>query len=97
VKFEIRSELFEHGIFPFQEKFSNELLISVCKNLHLLSSIEYRISLAQWIEQACKLIPKMKEENARIYFLTYRALLEDIERQGASQPLPQYSSDLRDF
>jgi hypothetical protein len=50
----------------------------------LLSSIDYKITLAQWIEQAKKEIPTLSEKEAEIYFITYKALLEEVENPGQS-------------
>jgi len=44
----IRSELFEHGIFPLQThhgKITSTILIDTFTNLNLLSSIDYKIKL----------------------------------------------------
>ena len=48
-------------------------------NLNLLSSIDYKIKLSNWVDQAKRHIPDMSEQDAQVYFLTYKALLEDID------------------
>lgn len=46
----IRSEIFEHSIYPMQSKFTQKTLIDVFKSLHMLSSFDYKISMDNWIE-----------------------------------------------
>ena len=96
----IRTELFEQGLFPHnQSKLNVNLLVNLFTNLNLLSSIDYKIKLSQWIDQAVKHIPGMTEGDARVYYLTYRALLEDIESAAPNKaaPLSEYSVDVRCF
>lgn len=76
---QLRTELFEHGLFPVQSKLSANVLINTFTNLNLLSSIDYKIKLNNWVDQAKRHIPDMTEQDANIYFVTYRALLEDVD------------------
>ena len=76
---QIRTELFEHGLFPMQSKLTSSVLVTTFTNLNYLSSIDYKIKLANWVDQAKRHIPDMSEQDAQIYFLTYKALLEDID------------------
>eukprot|EP00347_Sterkiella_histriomuscorum_P018435 403345520 len=80
----IRTELFEHGLFPTQGKLTPTVLLNLFTNLNLLSSIDYKIKLHQWVDQATRYWPQCTETDAQVYFLTYRALLEDIENQSSS-------------
>lgn len=64
------------------------MLVNVVNQLALLSSIEYKIKLAQWIDIAIKWMHGMSEDEAKAYFLTYRALLEDVD-----QPTGVYNRD----
>ena len=72
---QLRTELFEHGLFPMQSKLSANVLINTFTNLNLLSSIDYKIKLVNWVDQAKRHIPDMTESDANIYFITYKALL----------------------
>jgi hypothetical protein len=80
----IRTELFEHIIYPSQTKLTSSILINLFKSLHLLSSIDYKITLNQWIEQAVKHIPSLVEGEAEVYFKTYKAILAEIENPSSS-------------
>ena len=42
----IRTELFEHGLFPMQHKLTTSVLINVIQELSLMSSIDYKIRLS---------------------------------------------------
>ena len=63
----IRTELFEHGIFPSLQnygKITSSILVDTFTNLNLLSSIDYKIKLQSWIDQAVKHIPGMTANDA---------------------------------
>ena len=81
---QLRTELFEHGLFPMQSKLSANVLINTFTNLNLLSSIDYKIKLVNWVDQAKRHIPDMTESDANIYFITYKALLEEVDSPVAS-------------
>lgn len=76
---QLRTELFEHGLFPMQSKLSANVLVNTFTNLNLLSSIDYKIKLSNWVDQAKRHIPDMTESDANIYFITYKALLEKVD------------------
>lgn len=75
---EIRNELFDHCVYPNQAKITEQSLLSLFKSLHLYS-VNYKISIFQWIEQALKHIPSMSVTEAETYFKTYTILLSKIE------------------
>lgn len=60
-------------------KISSQILVTTFTNLNLLSSIDYKIKMHHWLEQAKRHIPGMTETDATIYFLTYKAMLEDVD------------------
>ena len=47
---QLRTELFEHGLFPMQSKLSANVLVNTFTNLNLLSSIDYKIKLVNWVD-----------------------------------------------
>jgi len=80
------------------------VLINTFTNLNLLSSIDYKIKLANWVDQAKRHIPDMTEADANIFFVTYRALLEEIDgpvtsssQAFKSNQMPNRSSPLQDY
>jgi hypothetical protein len=72
-----------------QGKLSNTVLVNTFTNLNLLSSIDYKIKLSHWVDQAKKHIPGMTEADAHVYFLTYKALLEEVDN-----PLQKANKDM---
>ena len=81
--------MFDHGVFPQMHhgKITAALLIETFTNLNLLSSIDYKITLKNWVEQSVKQIPGMTEADATIYYFTYRTLLQDIDCEYDSDSL----------
>ena len=93
VQLTIRNELFDHGVFPqMHGTITPAILIDTFTNLNLLSSIDYKIKLNSWVDQATKHIPGMTEADATVYFLIYQNLLSDIDGPGANQPNPGSSN-----
>lgn len=66
-------------MYPSQSKLSEQSLLSLFKSLHILSTVNYKITIFQWIEQALKHIPSMTVAEAETYFKTYTILLSKIE------------------
>ena len=62
-------------------KITPMILINTFTNLNLLSSIDYKIKLQNWMDQAVKHIPGMSETDAMIYFMTYKNLLQEVDAQ----------------
>lgn len=62
-----------------QSKLTANVLVTTFTNLNLLSSIDYKIKLSNWVDQAKRHIPDMTESDANVYFITYKALLEEID------------------
>jgi len=62
-------------------KITAALLIDTFTNLNLLSSIDYKITLKNWVDQSVKFIPGMTETDATIYYQTYRTLLQEIDSE----------------
>jgi hypothetical protein len=46
----VRTDLFDHGLFPLQPKVSSSILINLFANLNLVSSIDYKVKLKDWVE-----------------------------------------------
>ncbi len=50
----IRYDLFDHLIYPLNVKFDENLIIQLFRKLHIMSSIDYKISLNEWIDESVK-------------------------------------------
>ena len=81
----------------YQSKITPNMLISTFTNLNLLSSIDYKIKLQTWIDQAIKHIPGMTEKDAEIYYFTYKTLLQEIDGDTQDVDLNAYQVDVRCF
>lgn len=103
----IRTELFEHAVFPVMaSKITASVLVNTFTNLNLLSSIDYKIKMSHWLEQAKRHIPGMSEVDATVYFLAYKAILEEVDSVSFSgqtssvnrdAPLSEMQVDVRCF
>ena len=75
------------------------MLVTTFTNLNLLSSIDYKIKMHHWIEQSKRHMPAVTDTDASIFYLTYKALLEEIDTQrcNADAPLQDMQVDVRCF
>jgi len=48
--FSIRYELFDHLIYPLSIKLDESIIIAAFRKLHIMTSIDYKISLDDWIK-----------------------------------------------
>ena len=86
-------------------KITSAVLVTTFTNLNLLSSIDYKIKMQHWLEQSKRHIPGMTETDATIYFLAYKAMLEEVDSVSYSgsvsvnrdAPLQEFQVDVRCF
>jgi len=95
ITLQIRTEVFDHGSYPAAaSNFNITILNSIIKELHGASSIEYKITRQQWCEKVKKKIPSLSEEDAGIYFITFKTLFGDLETTSSKAAVsPKESSD----
>ncbi len=48
----LKYELFDHLIYPISIKLDDNSIIQLFRKLHIMSSIDYKISYEEWVEQA---------------------------------------------
>lgn len=48
----IKLELFDHLIYPLNIKIDDNNIIQLFRKLHIMSTIDYKINLKEWIEQS---------------------------------------------
>ena len=85
----LRTDLFDHGLYP-SSKFASQPLINLFSNLHLVSSIEYRIWQKDFLDQAPKFFTGLCPQDCAIYWTTFKALVDD----DSSDP---HQADVRCF
>ena len=79
-QFYARVELFDHVIYPLSVKIDDNNIIQLFRKLHIMSTIDYKISLDDWIEQSTKNLSGFTEKEAIILFNTYKAFSTEIEQ-----------------
>jgi hypothetical protein len=48
----VKYELFDHLIYPLSVKLDDNSIIQLFRKLHIMSTIDYKISYKEWIDQA---------------------------------------------
>lgn len=77
----IRQEVFDNLVYPFSIKLDENVIIQLFRKLHIMSSIDYKISLDNWIDQSLNFIQGLTEKEAIILFNTYKCISSDFEIQ----------------
>jgi TBCC domain-containing protein 1 len=87
----IRTELFEHGIFPTPPKLTLVNLASLINSLNLVTSVDNKVTIDQFKESACKYIPFMTAKDAEVYFTIFKVITED-DMSFLNKPMMQSQS-----
>jgi hypothetical protein len=53
----VRLEIFDHLVYPLSIKLDDNLIIQLFRKLHIMSTIDYKIRLEDWIEQSMMIFP----------------------------------------
>lgn len=72
----IRTEVFEHGIFPTPHKLTLHNIVSLFNSLALSSSMDNKISIEQFKDSICKYIPTVTAKDAEAYFFLFKIITE---------------------
>ncbi|KAL4506852.1 hypothetical protein ABPG72_001273 [Tetrahymena utriculariae] len=73
----IRSDVFEHAVFPTPAKLTLIHLVNLFGSLNQVANSEKKITLEQFKEHIQKHTTNINEKDAEIYFLTYKMVTED--------------------
>jgi hypothetical protein len=84
IQFFARVELFDHVIYPLSVKIDDNNIIQLFRKLHIMSTIDYKISLEDWIEQSTKNLTGFTEKEAIILFNTYKAFSSEIDQSSVN-------------
>ena len=79
IQFYARVELIDHVIYPLSVRIDDNNIIQLFRKLHIMSTIDYKISLDDWVEQSTKNLPGFTEKEAIILFNTYKVFSFEIE------------------
>lgn len=87
----IRTEVFEHGIFPTPAKLTLHSIVSLFNSLALTSSIDNKVTLEQFKDSVSKYIPSIQARDAEAYFFLYKILTESdmsfLTKINTQQPI----------
>jgi len=53
----IRLEIFDHLIYPLSIKLDENLIVQLFRKLHIMSTIDYKIKLEDYLEQSMSIFP----------------------------------------
>lgn len=81
----IRQEVFDHLVYPLSVKLDDNIIIQLFRKLHIMSSIDYKISLEDWIQQSTTFLQGFTEREAIILFNTYKIILPEFESVNPMQ------------
>jgi TBCC domain-containing protein 1 len=80
-KIYIKPELFDHLIYPISVKLDDEKIISLFRKLHILSEIDFKIPMKEWLKNAMEI--GLTKVEATVLFQTFKIYEGD---QPESQP-----------
>ena len=69
-KIYIKPELFDHLIYPISIKLDDEKIISLFRKLHILSEIDFRIPMKEWLKSATEI--GLSKIEATVLFQTFK-------------------------
>lgn len=81
----IRQEVFDHLVYPLSVKLDDNIIIQLFRKLHIMSSIDYKISLEDWIQQSTTFLQGFTEKEAVILFNTYKIISPEFESVNPMQ------------
>lgn len=73
----IRSDVFEHAVYPTPTKLTLINLVNLISNLNSIASIDKRVTMDQFKEAMLKHTTNISDKDAEIYFLSYKLITED--------------------
>ena len=69
-------EIFDHLIYPISVKLDDEKIISLFRKLHILSEIDFKISMKEWLKNAIEI--GLSKTEATILFQTFKIYEDDL-------------------
>lgn len=75
----IKQEIFDHLIYPLSIKLDDNSIIQLFRKLHIMSSIDYKITLEDWLSQSVSLLNGFTQKEAIILFNTYKVVSSEFE------------------
>ncbi len=75
----VKYELFDHLIYPLSVKLDDNSIIQLFRKLHIMSTIDYKISYKEWVDQATTNLNGFTETEAKVLFSTYKVYASELE------------------
>ena len=75
----VKQEIFDHLIYPLSIKIDDNSIIQLFRKLHIMSSIDYKITLDDWLFQSVSFLNGFTEKEAIILFNTYKIISSEYE------------------
>jgi hypothetical protein len=69
-KIYIKPELFDHLIYPISIKLDDDKIISLFRRLHILSEIDFKIPMKEWLKNATEI--GLTKTEATVLFQTFK-------------------------
>ena len=83
-KIYIKPELFDHLIYPIGIKLNDEKIISLFRQLHILSEIDFKIPMKEWLKNAMEI--GLTKTEATVLFQTFKIYEGDqLENQPSTK------------
>ena len=73
LKLQIRTDTFEHCIYPCPSRLNSSSIINLIKSLYLVAGQDGKVQFSQWAEVAIKQLSLSLQE-AEVYYETFRNL-----------------------
>ena len=90
-KISIKPELFDHLIYPLSIKLDDEKIISLFRKLHVLSEIDFKIPMKEWIKNATEI--GLTKTEATVLFNTFKIYEGDLP-DGLPSTKSRYESSI---
>ena len=81
-KIYIKPELFDHLIYPISIKLDDEKIISLFRKLHIMSEIDFKIPMKEWLKNAAEI--GLTKTEATVLFQTFKIYEGDLQENSAS-------------
>ena len=81
-KIYIKPELFDHLIYPINVKLDDEKIISLFRKLHIMSEIDFKIPMKEWLKNASEI--GLTKTEATVLFQTFKIYEGDLPESSSS-------------
>ena len=91
IRIYIKPEIFDHLIYPISLKLDDEKIISLFRKLHILSEIDFKIPMKEWLKNSTEL--GLSKTEAIVLFQTFKIYESDQNDISQTVPKSRYESN----